>query len=157
MFAVNNALCTNNGYSNDQIQQKNIFELDKIIVAENAAKNHSITNVIISSSPFNLISFGGFSELISPVATVQTLLFFNVTMQDMNVLSPSNLIEFSGFTSEAHHVFSFALITFSSVTFTSGGRFFDFQHSASSLSPLIIANSFFINSRRGYIELENSD
>ena len=126
-------------------------------MVEDAAKNHSITNIVISSSPFNLISFGGYSEVISPITTLQTLLFYNVTMQDMSVQSSANLIEFSGFTSDAHHVFSFALITFSSVTFTVGGSFFDFKHSSSPLSPLVIANSFFLNNRRGYIKLENSD
>ena len=150
-------MCANNGYRNDEIQQKNLFQLDRIIVNQNAAKNHTITNVVISSSPFNLISFGGFTEIVSPITTVQTFLFFNITMSEISAGSSANLIEFSGFTSEAHHMFSFALLTFSSVTFSTGGTFFDFQHTSSPLAPLVIANSFFLNNRRGYIKLENSD
>ena len=120
-------------------------------------KQTTITNSVIESSPFNLLSFGGYADQLPSIAYPQTLLVFNVTMRSFDVLSSASLIEIRDFEAAPHHVFTLSLVTFNAVSFAVGGSFINFGHHATPLSPSVIANCFFIDNRNGHISVKNSD
>ena len=96
VFVANNIVCKNNTYSSGEIAQKNILQISKITVLENTPKQHTITNAIIESSPFNLLFFGGFADSVQ-VVHPQSLLVHNITMWNLKVKTETNLIGLSQF------------------------------------------------------------
>ena len=66
-LAINSLHCSNNSLSSQGL--KLIFEIVEINVVADEAKQIMVTNSYIESSPFGLLSFGGFSDEVSPVTT----------------------------------------------------------------------------------------
>ena len=78
-------------------------------------------------------------------------------MREINVQNTASLISFDEFNAATHHVFTFSLLTFDSISFSNGGAFFELSHQSTPLSQVVVANCFFLSNRGGHISIENSD
>ena len=97
-FTATNITLSSNSFNSYEAAHKTLIWISKIAVVKNEEVIHSLTNVHIESSVINLISFGGFTDLISePVTTIQAFAFSNITFKDLQIEQEENLISFSDF------------------------------------------------------------